>query len=397
MSTTTTTTTRTPSVWPLVAQREIMVKLRDKAFVGGTLLTLAIILAVFAFQAWNGDRDRHYDLAVTSEAVPMAQAVSRAAPGIDDSVTVTPTEVADEAAARAALVDGGADAWLHEGKDGWVVTGRSEVPTQLMGALEPTVTQTVLADNARAAGADLAELQRGSQVTTGILEGDVEQRGIAKGAGVAMAVLFYMSAMLFGMTLASSVVEEKQSRIAEIIAASIPTRQLLIGKLVGNIVLAIGQLAIYVAIGIVGLSFTDLGAILPSLSSGLLWFLAYFLVGFTCVAALFAVAGALASRNEDVQSTATPVTMLLMLMFFGTFFVSDSLLAVLAWVPPFSAIAMPMQVVAGEATWWEAALGLVPLLALAAVVLWAAERIYRRALLQTGGKLGYRQAWNAEV
>ena len=385
------------AVWPLVAKREIMVKLRDKAFIGGTLLSLAIIVGVFGFQAWNAERDRTYDIAVTSESTQMGQTVREAAPTIDDAVTVELVEVSDDAAARAALDEGEADAWLHPGDAGWVLASTSQVSSQLLAVVQPTVTQSVLESNAEAAGTDVAALQQGSEVTTELLEGDEDRRGLAQAAGIVMAILFYMSAMLFGMTLASSVVEEKQSRIAEIIAASIPTRQLLIGKLVGNVALALGQLAIYVAVGLIGLSFTDLGGLLPSLSAGLLWFLVYFLVGFTCVAALFAVAGALASRTEDVQSTATPVTMLVLIMFFGSFFVGESARAVMAWIPPFSAIAMPVEVVAGEATWWEAVLALIPLIALTALVLWAAERIYRRALLQTGGKLGYRQAWRAEV
>ena len=117
-----------------------------------------------------------------------------------------------------------------------------------------------------------------------------------------------MASLMFGMTLANSVVEEKQSRIVEIIATAIPVRQLLAGKVLGNTVLAVGQMALYVGVGLVGLAFTDYRGAGPAVvrrSVG--WFLVFFLAGFVALACLWAVAGALASRTEDLQSTTTPL------------------------------------------------------------------------------------------
>ena len=66
-------------------------------------------------------------------------------------------------------------------------------------------------------------------------------------------------------------------------------------------------------------------------------------------------------------------------------------------MPPLSAVLMPMRIVEGTAAWWEPVLALALLLAAGLGVVLAAERIYRRALLQTGGKLTVRQAWTAET
>lgn len=71
----------TKSAWMLVAQRELSVRLRDKTFIGSTLLSLVILIAVFGFQAWNANKDAAYDLAVTSQSQEMGQAVADAAPG----------------------------------------------------------------------------------------------------------------------------------------------------------------------------------------------------------------------------------------------------------------------------------------------------------------------------
>lgn len=387
----------TKSAWMLVAQRELSVRLRDKTFIGSTLLSLVILIAVFGFQAWNANKDAAYDLAVTSQSQEMGQAVADAAPGIDDKVSINLVDVADDQAAEAAVLDESADAWLEPDADGWKLTGKSEVNSTLQAVATQTISSSVLAANADKAGTDVESLQKGTNVTTDILDGDAKQQGIAKAVGFGMAILFYMSAVIFGMYLAMSVTEEKQSRIVEIIATSIPLRHLLFGKLIAAVVLAVAQLLLYAAVAVVGASFTEWGDLLPSFTAGLAWFVVFFIVGFTMVAALYAVAGALASRQEDIQSTSMPVTMLLMAVFFGAMFAQGTLADVLAWVPPFSAVLQPMRLVSGESQWWEALISLGLLVAATVGVILVAERIYRRALMQTGGKLTYKEAWKAEL
>lgn len=387
----------TRNAWALVAQRELSVRLRDKTFIGSTLFTLVIIAAVIGFQVWNADKEQTYDLVVTAQSQEMAQAIEKAAPEIDDKVTVTVDEVADAEEAKAAVTDESADAWLHATDDGWELVGKSEVPSSLEDVASQTISQSVLAANAQEAGTDIDTLQEGTTVSTDILDGDADEQAMGDVVGFAMAILFYMAAMIFGMYLAMSVTEEKQSRIVEIIATSISLRALLFGKLAAAVVLAVGQLLLYAVVALIGLSFTDFGDLLPAVTSGLAWFVVFFLVGFTMLAALYAVAGALASRQEDIQSTSLPVTMLIMAVFFGAIFAEGRIAAVLAWLPPFSAVLQPMRLVSGEGQWWEALISLGLLAAATAGVILIAERIYRRALMQTSGKLSYTEAWKAEV
>ncbi len=158
----------------------------------------------------------------------------------------------------------------------------------------------------------MEELQRGSSVDTLLLEGDAERQDFAQGMGFLLAFLFYFAALGFGYTLSGSIVEEKANRIVEIITTKIPVRQLLIGKIAGNTLLAIGQTALIVAVGLVGISFTEYSSFLSGISEGVGWFAVFFLVGFTFIACWWAVAGALASRAEDLQTTATPLNFLMM-------------------------------------------------------------------------------------
>lgn len=403
MSATTETSTpqtsagKSPMVWPLVAQRELMVKLRDKAFILSTLATILILIGVFAYQGWAAERTQTYDVAVSAADASTAQQVADAAPDLDDKVVISPVEVADAEAARAQLASGDVDAWLHQDDSGWVLTGQSSPPGSLEAVVAPAIQQIVLAENAASQGVDVQALQAGSVLTTDQIDGDSGQQQVGQVVGFAMAFLFYMATVLFGITLANSVVEEKQSRIVEIIAATIPVRQLLLGKILGNVALALLQVALYTVIALIGLSFTPWGGMLPAMSAGLIWFVVFFVVGFTAISTLYAVAGSLASRTEDVQTTSTPVTMLTLAMFFGAVLAGDRLQDTLQWIPPFSAIIMPMRLVTGDATWWQAGIALAILVVATGAVILVAERLYRRALLQTSGTLSYRQAWNAEV
>ncbi len=383
------------SAWALVARREVVVKLTDRAFVIGTLVTLVLIAGFMGWQAWDSGRTTTYSVAVASADASMADRLAADAPGIDDTVAVEVDDVADDAAARALVKGGDADAWLHRGDDGWVLTTDSEEKGALTAVTQEVVRQATLEQQASDLGTTAEQLRAGSTVRTTLLTGDAEKAGLASGIAFAFAFLFYIATLTFGITLANSVVEEKQSRIVEIIATSIPVRQLLVGKIVGNSVLAITQMVLYAAVGVVGLSLTPYSSLVPAVSGPVVWFLVFFVAGFVALAALWAVAGALASRTEEVQSTATPLTMLVMAVFFGSLFLGGAPKVVMSYVPPFSAVLMPTRLLEGTAQWWEAVVALALLVAAAASVVRVAERLYRRSLLQTGGKLSMRQAWSA--
>ena len=334
-------------------------------------------------------------LAATPDAAAMATAVADAAPGVDENVEVTVVEVDDRAAAESALREDEVDAWLHPTDDGWQLTSESSEQGSLTDVVEVVVQQQVLADNAAEVGTTVESLQAGSTVTTAFLRGDAEKAGVAEAVGFVFVFLFYFAALVFGMQLASSVIEEKQSRIVEIIAAAIPVRHLLAGKVLGNTALAVIQLMVYLVVGLVGLSFTSYKSYVPALSGPTAWFIGFFLAGFIALACLWAVAGSLASRTEDLQATSTPLTMLMLVMFFGGLSLDGRAQVIASFVPPVSAVVMPKRILAGGVEWWEPLLALGLLAAFAAVTVWIGERLYRRALLQTGGRVSLRQAWSA--
>lgn len=383
--------------WRLVAIREVLVKLTDKTFVISTLGTVALITALSVAQALLSARTETFTVVATPAATSMAGAVRDSAQRLDDKVIVRPTAVPDDAAARAAVMSGEADAWLGHTGDTWVLTTKSDTNDSLESVVRQVIRTQALQQNAARAEVSVADLERGSTVTTTLLEGDAQRAGLGKLVGGAFAFLFYMASLIFGVTLASSVLEEKQSRIVEIIATAIPLRQLLAGKVVGNTAIAAGQLVLYLVVGLIGLSFTDYGSLVPSLTSATLWFVVFFLAGFVMLACLWAVAGSLASRQEDLQATSGPVTLTVMAVTFGSLFFEGRWQVIASFVPPFSAVVMPIRLVQHAVPWWQVVLALAGLLLAAAGTIRLGERIYRRSLLQTGSRVGLRQAWRADT
>lgn len=390
--TTTSEVTRASRPWLIVAGREIVVRLTNRSFLVSTLVTLLFLVGFGAFSVWQGNRTSTSTVAVSSPAGAqlIEQAGAAAAKG-DDKVAITPQTVSGDAAARAALESGDADAWLHQRADGWVLTSTDEPEPGLQSALAEAVRSEALATNAAAAGATVDQIEKGTVLATDRLDGLEDNGAFIYVATFAFALLFFMGAVMFGSQIAASVVEEKQSRLVEIIATAIPLRALLAGKVLGNSIIALGQVALYGGVGLVAVSFTDFSRLLPSLSVAVIWFVLFFAVGFFALACLFAVAGALASRVEDLQSTTAPMTMLLTVVYVVGFAATGTALKVLSFVPIFSVVCMPGRILAGEAAWWEPVAALLIMAAFAALTVLVGERIYRRSLMQTRGKLSWRE------
>src|SRR5690606_6003421 len=215
------------------------------------------------------------------------------------------------------------------------------------------VTEHVMARNAEAAGTTMAELRAGSEVTVEVLDGDADSALLHRIVGIAFAFLFYMAAIIFGMTIATSVLEEKQNRVVEILATAIPIRQILYGKVVGNSALALAQIALYVVVGLVALNFTDLVADIGFLLGAAGWFIVFFVVGFFALAAVWAVLGSLASRMWYLNSCTGLVMMLIMVATLGRIFATGTWLSVASFIAIVSTVGMPIWMLDGGVLLWQ--------------------------------------------
>ncbi|MCI1749012.1 MAG: ABC transporter permease [Acidipropionibacterium sp.] len=395
---------RTGSLWQIVTGREISAKLHDKAFITSTITTLLLVIVGFAVSILITGRSQTTTVAVLDDqgaaVVSAAQQIGKAS-GSNDTLEAVRAGSLEQATRQ--MDDGGADLLLQRSGDQWRLSGLKSAPSQTSTstqALTQAVAATSIAGNAKALGVSPERLTAGTTLQLGTLGSaqDSEKQGAATVLGVVFAILFYLSMIIFGYAIANSVVEEKQSRIAEILLTAIPSRQLLLGKILGNTVLALGQMVLIVGVALAGLSFSPWKEYLSMVTAPALWFLVYFVVGFMALACLWAAAGALAGRSEDVSSTSMPLLMVVMAVYFYGMLANGSSQVIASYIPVASAIAMPTRLVTGAASWWEPIVSILVSLVFSAFTIWAGERIYRRAILQTGGKISLKSAWrNADV
>ncbi|WP_246018679.1 ABC transporter permease [Arthrobacter crusticola] len=387
----------TQPAWLIVTLREVMVKTKDRGFAISTLVTLVLIVAGVVFNAYMDNRGDDFAVAVTSDAgrsvVALADEEGRAD---DGNATFEAVVAGSDDAALDQVRSGDVDAALLQNEDGlWTLTGKEEVSPGLSGGLGAALESFVLSTNAAATGISPQELLAGSELEQSLLEGSTENQAVASVAGFAFGFLFYMAAIIFGLQIANSVVEEKQNRVVEILATAIPIRQLLYGKVLGNTILAMVQLALYGGAALLALNLTGtsdlVGGIIPA--SG--WFLVFFLFGFLILAAMWAVLGSLASRPEDLNNSSAPVLALILAALGAGLFATGQLLVVASYVPVVSSVAMPIRMLNTEVALWEPILSLVIALAAAAALIHLGEKIYRRAVMQPGA-LSLRKAMKLE-
>ena len=217
-----------------------------------------------------------------------------------------------------------------------------------------------------------------------------------------MAILLFMAILLYGVNVMSSVLEEKTTRIVEVLVSSLRPFQLMLGKVVGAGAVSFFQFLIWgvsarLLINLRGPIARMLGAD-PAAAQGLQLphipgatvavFMAFFLGGFLLYSAMFAAVGAMSSNEQEARQAQQPVTYLLMISYFSIIGLtndpSSTFSRTLSLVPFTSPIATPVRWTAGSMAMSELVASLA-ILAIAIVgVTWVAARIYRVGILMTG-------------
>lgn len=386
-------TTQVSAPWLTVMNREIGVKLRDRAFVLSTVLTVLGIIGLTAFMFFMGERTTSYTVAATD---PQSVTVAEAARDSAEDKTTLEVQSASPEEARELLQNEDIDAAVSRSDNEWVLTARNSMDASLSGMLSDAAKDVTAQQNAADAGTTTEQLTAGSEVQTRTLS-DEPDRGVAANVlGFVFAMLFYTAAIIFGMAIANSVLEEKQNRVVEILATAIPVRHILYGKVAGNCLLAYAQIILYGAVGLLGVNLLgraeSIGWILQA--SG--WFIGFFVVGFAAQASIWAVLGSLASRTEDLQSNTGPIMSVLIAALLVGLFAKGTWLTVASYVPLVSSVAMPVRMLTDTVQWWEPwlALGLCAVFGL--IMFRVGERVYQRAVFQGGQALTWRKALRLE-
>ncbi|MBF4603029.1 ABC transporter permease [Curtobacterium sp. VKM Ac-2884] len=345
----------------LVSAREIQARIRSKAFVVSALILIGMVVASIVVGGIVGK-------ATADDTTPVAVVDGVSLPTTSGLDITKSGSVAD---AERLVRDGDVDAAIVPSDDplGYKVVGLDEAPTDVVSAL--SVTPRIE-----------------------LLDPDALPGGLVYLIAIAFGVVYFASAVTFGQSIAQSVVEEKSTRVVEILMSAISARALLAGKVLGNSVMAFAQIVAVAIAAVVTLAVTGQDNMFSMLGPSILWFVGFFAVGFVLIASLFAAAAVLVSRQEDVGSVTTPVMMLVMIPYILIIvaYNNPTVLGIMSYVPFSAPIGMPMRIFLGTAEWWEPILSLLIVVAAVVVVVLVGARVYENALLRTGSRVKLTEA-----
>jgi ABC-2 type transport system permease protein len=383
----------------LTARRELVERTRERSFLISTAISLLILGAIIVVPKLFGSGPTTFDVGLVGGASRQLEpALAAQASTADIKIKVqTP---ASQAAAEAGVRDGKLDAAIVDGDQ---VIVKSE-PDERLNLLIQTASRSTRAQQGLAArGLSQDEIRSALappalpvRALQPVDESLMAKRNIARVA----IFLLYGQIIGYGMGVATGVVEEKSTRVVEVLLAAVRPVQLLAGKVIG--VGLVGQLQLLL-IGGVGLVIAlaanaitlPVGA-LGTVGVVLLWFV----LGYAFYAGLFAVAGAVVSRQEELQNTSAPLTLVLVAAFlvainvaFGN--TSSPLAQVATFLPPTAPLILPIRMATGDVAAWQVAASLAIMLASTVAVVVLASRLYAGAILRTGARVKLSDAWRA--
>jgi ABC-2 type transport system permease protein len=274
----------------------------------------------------------------------------------------------------------------------------------LRSVLQLVAQRAALDQQVTALGGDPAKVATAisaAAVTVTALEPPRKANSQQLAIGILTSILIYMALLLNGQAVAQGVVEEKTSRVVEILLGAVRPWQLMIGKVLGLGTVGLVQVA---AIALSGVAAAVATGVLHlhsvSTVSAIVWLIVWFLLGYAAYSLAFAAVASLVSRQEEVAAATTPVLMLLIIGYVIGISILPSnpgspFVAVLSMIPIFAPTLMPVRLALGVVPAWQAAVSLAGMVVVIPLLLGIAARIYRNAVLRSGARVRLRDAWRA--
>jgi ABC-2 type transport system permease protein len=388
----------------LVARREVRERVRGRAFRVGTLIILLAVAAAVTIPVLRKGGTNQVRVGIVGTlSAPLRTTVASAGLAVGAKVTLVP-----ESSLRSATHA------LTAGHVELVLVGARRIVVDQ--SLDPSSTST-LALVARVIAASVS-LQAGLE-GAGIAPSTAlrlanppplpvqslkppQRNQTARTTAVYGLILTYVLLTQFGTWLLMGVMEEKSSRVIEVLLSTLRTGQLLAGKVIGIGAVALLQagLIVGVALGLGAAEGSTLihGTAPLGIVSALLWVV----LGYAFYSWVWAAGGSLVDRQEQAQSLAFPLQLPILFGYIVSFTALGSgepseLVKVLAYLPPTAPFAMPVLVGLGDVSWWEFTVSVVLMLVATVGVARLAAAVYRRAILRTGGRVHLRQLFAGDA
>jgi ABC-2 type transport system permease protein len=381
----------------LVAVRELRERSRSRGFRAGLAVMLLVVVAVIVVPAMLDTGPGTKDVGVTG-AIPAELAGAIAGQGDSVAMTVRVRRFDEVAAGEDAVRQQDLDVLVVDARQ---LEWRGRADEQLRAVVTGAIQRVAVQERAAAAGVDPDDLLA---LVAPVPVENVELGSVAgrspndELAAIVMSVLLLMAITTYGNLVLTGVVEEKASRVVEVLLARMPARTLLAGKVAGIGLLGFAQFAVTGLAALVATMVVD-SVDVPAVRGGVLaWVVGWFVLGYALYAMVYGALGSLASRTEDAQSVAGPVIYVLLAGYWASFLAvsgdpDSGWSQLLSLFPVTAPFAMPGRIALGVAAWWEplvaAALALVAIGGLTVF----AGRVYTASILHTGPTLKLREAW----
>jgi ABC-2 type transport system permease protein len=420
-----------------VAKREYLVRVRGRAFLITTILLALLVAAVTMLPTILGAlgvadppeiavSDQAGDL--STDPVVAIEALLQAStdPGgdaegsPDEGPQVTSTDDPEAAAeqVRAGELDGLLTITRGDDDDLAFVYLSDQSPTNQTRILVTQAANAItISDRLERAGVppdQTAEIFAPPDFTATAVDPDSldeEDFGGAMLLSYVVVILTFMAILTYGNWVAQSVAEEKSGRVMELLITAATPRQLLTGKVLGTGAAGLTQYVVMIAAVVIGIAAAgpvssllgvsgQLPFQLPTLEASFVAaFTVFFLLGFILYSTLYAAAGSMVSRIEDVQQAVGPLIYLAMAGYLISFVALNDpdgqWVAIASLVPFFSPYLMPARMLMGNPATWEVMTAIVLLVITLVIAIWVASRIYSAGVLLYGQRVGIRSVLRA--
>jgi ABC-2 type transport system permease protein len=382
----------------LVARREVRERSRSRGLWAGTAFMLVVVVGAIVVPALAESEQVTRDVGFAG-AVPSQLAGVLTEQGESVDVIVRVQDYDDMAAGEAAVRDKEIDVLVVDSRR---LEWRGEPDERLRALITGAVQLVAAQERAAAAGITPEQLATLSQpVPVENVELGISARRSPDDAMAAyvMSILLLVALATYGGLVLTGVVQEKSSRVVEVLLARMPARTLLAGKVAGIGLIGFAQFAVTALAALIATLALD-SVDIPAIGGDVLtWVVVWFVLGYAVYAMAYGAFGSLAARSEDASSIAAPVTTLLIVGYWASLIaVTDDpeggWATLVSYFPATAAFAMPGRVALGAADWWEPFLAAgLALAAIAGLVVFAG-RVYAGAILHTGTTVRFREAWH---
>jgi ABC-2 type transport system permease protein len=398
-----------------IIKREYLTRVRSKGFIIGTILS-PLIMSSFILIPFligrSGGQDKYQIVALDQSGdtllfEKLTVALAPAKPG-QPRYEISREEIGSQAqldARRQALSQRVADKQL----DGYLILppdalSQEEIKfyaknatgftnrARLEGALRNAISERRIALEGLDAER-IRDLMKGVDLTVVNARGESESGRVM--VAFVLVMFIYITVLLYGMIVMRGVMEEKQSRIIEVLLASVNPFHLMLGKVIGIGLVGLTQYLVWAVCGLALSAISAGGAIavagfgMPKISVSLMiFFMTYYLLGYFLYAALYAMIGAMVSNEDDGQQLVLPVSLTFALSFvLSTMALQNPngvAVTILSLIPFFGPSLMFLRIALGAAPAWQIATSLILFVVTIIAVTWVAGKIYRVGVLMYG-------------